>query len=84
MPKEYLPRDFGGELQSIEELAGTWTDILELNVKIFLALQLKCYEKHKKRFEELQTMKCDESLKPVMVDDDLFGTYGNFKKLNID
>lgn len=52
---------------------------------IFLVLLLKEFERMKPRFDRLQTMKTNESLRPEeLLNDDTLGYYGNFKKLDVD
>lgn len=42
-------------------------------------------EKSEARLNKLETLKTDESKRPTpLVNDDILGVYGNFKKLNVD
>uniref|UniRef100_A0A6P7GG22 Uncharacterized protein LOC114342038 isoform X2 n=1 Tax=Diabrotica virgifera virgifera TaxID=50390 RepID=A0A6P7GG22_DIAVI len=70
IPIELLPCDYGGQQKSIKELQGLWKQ------KIF---------EYKDRFELLETMKVDESLRPEKLkNDEILGYYGNFKKIDTD
>lgn len=65
-----MPKDVGGDEKSLEELNDC---------------QLQQFEEHKDKFEVLKTLRVDESLRPKkLVNDDILGYYGNFKKLNVD
>lgn len=51
----------------------------------FSALWARKFEEYYDRFEALQNMKVDESLRPTPLEnDDMLGFYGNFKKLSVD
>ncbi|XP_019773662.1 uncharacterized protein LOC109546927 isoform X2 [Dendroctonus ponderosae] len=68
--KSLLPTDIGGEGLSLKELR---------------LLLLKEFERMTPRFDRLQTMRTDESLRPAeLQNDDTLGYYGNFKKLDLD
>ncbi|XP_044260922.1 uncharacterized protein LOC123008924 [Tribolium madens] len=68
--KEVLPKDYGGEEKSLKELND----------------MLKCkYVEYRDVFNNLDNFTIDEKLRPAkLVNDDLLGVYGNFKKLTID
>ncbi|RZB40419.1 CRAL TRIO domain containing protein, partial [Asbolus verrucosus] len=68
--KKMLPKDYGGEEKSCEELR-------EL-------MKAKLVE-YKNRFDQLDRIRVDESLRPEKLEnDEILGFYGNFKKLNVD
>lgn len=68
--KSAMPKDIGGDEKSLEELNG---DILKL------------FEANRDRFEVLQKLQVDETLRPEkLVNDEVLGYYGNFKKLSVD
>ncbi|CAG9759871.1 unnamed protein product [Ceutorhynchus assimilis] len=69
-PKEILPKDVGGDEDSLGELTELWIQKLKEN---------------KDLFDQLGTMRVDESKRPTkLVNDDVLGFYGNFKKLDVD
>lgn len=69
-PKELLPKDVGGDEMSAAELTELW---------------IKKMEEHKPLFDRLISLKVDESKRPTkLVNDEVLGFYGNFKKLDID
>lgn len=52
---------------------------------MFLELQLKCYEESKEMFDVTVQMKSNEELRPGKpVNDEFFGVYGNFRKIDVD
>ncbi|XP_066157989.1 retinol-binding protein pinta-like [Euwallacea fornicatus] len=69
-PKNILPKDVGGEEESVETLAELWQ---------------KEFQNNKALFDKLTTMRVDESKRPTkLTNDDILGFYGNFKKLDVD
>ena len=71
IPKRLLPTEYGGEVESIQEIAQKWSDRL--------------IEKREWFLEEMQ-FKSDESQRPAKAKNsaDLFGNSGSFRKLDID
>nr|CAH7724659.1 unnamed protein product [Callosobruchus chinensis] len=70
LPKSILPKDYGGDLPSLSMLADQWN---------------KNFEKYADRFDKLDEMKIDETLRSTpLEDDELLGIYGHFRKLDID
>ncbi|XP_063917133.1 uncharacterized protein LOC135132851 isoform X2 [Zophobas morio] len=70
VPVGFLPRDYGGTAPSLEEL----NDMLKIK-----------FDEYEERFDKLDKLKVDESLRPEKLNnDDLLGFYGNFKKLDVD
>ncbi|KAK5638983.1 hypothetical protein RI129_013278 [Pyrocoelia pectoralis] len=69
--KEVLPKDYGGNERSLNELSDEWK---------------KVFNNYDDLFQKLSKMKVNEELrqKPLFDEDDLFGIQGNFKKLNVD
>ncbi|KAF2896943.1 hypothetical protein ILUMI_09237 [Ignelater luminosus] len=70
IPKEILPKDYGGQEKSLDELRDEWQ-------KLFL--------KYDPLYKHLQTLKVNEELrtgKPI--ESDILGIQGNFRKLDID
>ncbi|XP_050302049.1 uncharacterized protein LOC126740164 [Anthonomus grandis grandis] len=68
--KDRLPKDVGGNEKSAVELQ---------------ELFVQKYEKHKERLLKLTSMTVDETVRPEkLINDDILGYYGNFKKLNLD
>ncbi|CAH1104013.1 unnamed protein product [Psylliodes chrysocephalus] len=67
---DVLPKDYGGDGLSIDEIQVMWK---------------QKYVEYQNRFDKLDTLKVDETLRPVpMKDLEIFGMEGTFKKLNID
>ncbi|EFA05518.1 alpha-tocopherol transfer protein-like [Tribolium castaneum] len=70
VPKEVLPKDYGGEEKSLKEL----NDLLKCKVR-----------ESRDVFDNLDNFTVDETLRPAkLVNDDILGVYGNFKRLAID
>jgi hypothetical protein len=70
MPRDDLPKDYGGDGPSLEEL------------NEMMRQKLAQYQD---RFDQLDKLKVDENLRPEKLDnDELLGFHGNFKKLNVD
>ncbi|KAJ8913655.1 hypothetical protein NQ315_007372 [Exocentrus adspersus] len=70
VPKEMLPKDYGGNERSVKEFGELWKD---------------CLLEHAERFDKLDTMKVKEELRPTPLEnDDILGYHGNFKKLDVD
>lgn len=70
IPKDCLPKDFGGEQKSIDELQNLW----HKEIKNFLP-----------RFIELDKLIVNETLRPEKLENhEILGFHGNFRKLNID
>ncbi|KAH1029824.1 hypothetical protein HUJ05_002984 [Dendroctonus ponderosae] len=66
--KKILPKDIGGDEESLATLADLWS---------------KKFEEYKTLFDKLTTINVDESKRPTkLVNDELLGFYGNFKKLD--
>ncbi|KAL1493411.1 hypothetical protein ABEB36_011471 [Hypothenemus hampei] len=69
-PKSMLPKDIGGDEEFIADLAELW---------------IKRFEEKRELFDKLTTLRVDESKRPQkLVNDEVLGFYGNFKKLDID
>ncbi|CAG9858107.1 unnamed protein product [Phyllotreta striolata] len=70
IPKELLPRDYGGNEKSLNELWDMW--------------KLK-FDEYKWRYDELDKLKVNEELRPTPLENsDALGYYGNFKQLDVD
>ncbi|CAH1108274.1 unnamed protein product [Psylliodes chrysocephalus] len=70
VPREFLPKDYGGGERSLDELNELW--------------RLKM-ERYQPRYEQLQKLKVNEALRPEpLVNSDILGYYGNFKKIDFD
>uniref|UniRef100_A0A6P7GRF7 Clavesin-1-like n=1 Tax=Diabrotica virgifera virgifera TaxID=50390 RepID=A0A6P7GRF7_DIAVI len=70
IPLDLLPSDYGGKQKSVNELAELWKQ--------------KMFE-YKDRFDQLESMKVNEELRPEKLqNDELLGYYGNFKKIDTD
>ncbi|RZB39799.1 alpha-tocopherol transfer protein-like [Asbolus verrucosus] len=70
IPREMLPKDYGGDEKSCEE-------IQEL-IKVKL-------DEYKERFDRLDRTRVDERLRPEKLkNDEILGFHGKFKKLNVD
>nr|XP_023025310.1 uncharacterized protein LOC111513342 [Leptinotarsa decemlineata] len=68
--KDVLPRDYGGDGLSLREYSEIWK---------------RKFQDYKGRFDILEKLRVDESLRPTpLVNDDVLGYYGNFKKVNVD
>ncbi|KAF7272956.1 alpha-tocopherol transfer protein-like [Rhynchophorus ferrugineus] len=69
-PKSVLPKDVGGDEDSIDELNNLWID---------------AFKRYEGLFDKLSKIRVNESLRPSkLVNDEVLGYYGNFKKLDID
>ncbi|CAH2000179.1 unnamed protein product [Acanthoscelides obtectus] len=70
LPNNVLPKDYGGDLPPLQEINESW---------------MKAFEKYSDRFDTIAKLKVNEQLRPEpLVNDDILGVYGNFKKLNVD
>ncbi|CAH1163227.1 unnamed protein product [Phaedon cochleariae] len=70
IPYRLLPEEFGGKERSLVELHELWKQKLE---------------DYKERFDVLSKLRVDESKRPSpLINDEILGFYGNFKKLDVD
>ncbi|XP_023013369.1 retinol-binding protein pinta [Leptinotarsa decemlineata] len=70
IPAHVLPSDLGGTEKSLQELNEKWK---------------KKFAEYKDVFEKLAKLRVNEKLRPTrLVNDDVLGFYGNFKKLEVD
>jgi hypothetical protein len=70
IPKEILPKDYGGDESSLEQLQ----DILK-----------EKFVQYQDRFDQLEKLRVNNSLRPAKLEnDELLGFHGNFKKLSVD
>nr|XP_023013368.1 alpha-tocopherol transfer protein-like [Leptinotarsa decemlineata] len=70
IPARILPSDFGGEELPLQKLNEQWK---------------KKFGEYKDVFDVLATLRVDEKLRPTpLVNDEVLGFYGNFKKLDVD
>lgn len=68
--KSIMPKDIGGDARSLAEL----NDFM-----------LKLYESDKDRFDALRSLRVNESLRPQpLMNDEILGYYGNFRKICVD
>ncbi|KAJ3652209.1 hypothetical protein Zmor_018194 [Zophobas morio] len=69
-PAELLPKDYGGEEKSTEELHELWKRKLN---------------QYQDRFDQLDKLRVNENLRPQKLEnDDFLGIHGNFKTLSVD
>ncbi|XP_060533762.1 uncharacterized protein LOC132706435 [Cylas formicarius] len=70
LPRDIMPEDVGGEEMSLRVLNDMW---------------LKKFSNYEKHFEDVITLRTNESLRPAkLVNDEILGYYGNFKALDVD
>ncbi|KAG5881555.1 hypothetical protein JTB14_028172 [Gonioctena quinquepunctata] len=70
IPSYILPKDYGGEELSLAELNEIWKEMFA-----------NCREK----FDDRDRLRVKEELRPTpLVNDEVLGFHGNFKKLNVD
>ncbi|KAJ3644875.1 hypothetical protein Zmor_022576 [Zophobas morio] len=68
--KEVLPKEYGGDGPSLDEL----NDVMH-----------KKLAEYQDRFDQLDGLRVDENLRPEKLNnDEILGYYGNFKKINFD
>ncbi|XP_074030265.1 retinol-binding protein pinta-like [Leptinotarsa decemlineata] len=68
--EDILPKDFGGTGPSLKEYSEIWK---------------KKFTEYKERFDILEKLRVNEGLRPTpLVNDDILGYYGNFKKVAVD
>jgi hypothetical protein len=82
---DILPKDYGGSGPSLEQLNGSnfIVDIISFHCQISDLMKVKL-EEFQDRFDQLDQMRVDESLRPEkLVNNDILGFYGNFKKLDV-
>lgn len=86
MPRDDLPKDYGGDGPSLEELNGKRKHPWGLVVwKLLPEMVRQKLAQYQDRFDQLDKLKVDENLRPEKLDnDELLGFHGNFKKLNVD
>lgn len=71
IPRECLPKDYGGEAPSVDEIASEWK---------------KKVESYREWFLEDEKYHSDEKKRPgkPKTSEDLFGLEGSFRQLNVD
>ncbi|KAG5886266.1 hypothetical protein JTB14_020829 [Gonioctena quinquepunctata] len=70
IPLEILPKDYGGHDKSLKEINEIWK---------------RKFADYKDRFDTLEKLTVYEALRPIpLVNDEILGYYGNFKKVNVD
>ncbi|XP_023025312.1 alpha-tocopherol transfer protein [Leptinotarsa decemlineata] len=70
IPLRILPKDYGGEEKSLKELNEMWK---------------KKFTQYKDRFDVLEKLRVNEKLRPnPLINDEILGFHGNFKKINLD
>ncbi|KAG5894743.1 hypothetical protein JTB14_006162 [Gonioctena quinquepunctata] len=70
VPVRILPKDYGGEELSLEELTELWKNK---------------FAQYKDRFDILEKLRVNEDLRPTpLLYDEVLGFHGNFKKLSVD
>ncbi|XP_072395563.1 alpha-tocopherol transfer protein-like [Diabrotica undecimpunctata] len=70
VPRELLPSDYGGQEPSLDEFQRVWS---------------QKFEENKERFNTLDTLKVNESLRPEKLENsEILGYHGNFKKIEVD
>ena len=70
-PLEIIPKDYGSTEKSIEELHGT-DNILVCNIFLFEFVEL-ChlkYQEYQDRFDLLDKLRVDESLRPAILENE--------------
>ncbi|CAG9832598.1 unnamed protein product [Diabrotica balteata] len=66
VPREILPKDYGGEEEDLKDINSKWLNKLK---------------EYRQRYEKLEHMKINNSLKtPYGLNCDIFGYYGNYMK----
>jgi hypothetical protein len=86
IPANMLPKDFGGEGPSCEDLQGNKKLFFIIKLAFFIVemVKLKFMEKQE-LFDRLDKIRVDERIRPEKLrDDEILGFHGNFKKLDID
>ncbi|XP_072393925.1 uncharacterized protein [Diabrotica undecimpunctata] len=69
IPRDILPKEYGGEEKSINDLKELWTETLL---------------RHKSRFEKLESIVVQESQRPYSYKNcDILGYYGNYMKVDV-
>ena len=85
IPEEDFPSDYGGKGPSLEDYNGI---IFHKSCKIYTkisGMMLKKLSEYQNRFDELDKLRVNESLRPEKLDnDEILGFYGSFKKINLD
>lgn len=91
IPREILPKDYGGSNSSISELTGKARAWMHFKPLVKRCLYVSAYWKNKcednREFLKAQEkMKADESKRPgqAKTSAQLFGIEGSFRKLNVD
>lgn len=81
-----LPKDYGGNGPSLQKLAGMSKNVFFYSIKYQFPddLQEK-FSEYQNRFDLLDKLRVNENLRPEpLINDEMLGFHGNFKKLNVD
>ncbi|XP_072395227.1 uncharacterized protein [Diabrotica undecimpunctata] len=69
IPREILPKEYGGNEKSLQDLGDAWRETLQ---------------KHRPRFEKLENMAVQEDRRPSPCKNcDILGYYGNYMKIDV-
>ena len=84
--EEELPKDYGGQGPSLQELTGTFKYKNKIKTDGVLSDMMRHkFAEHQDRFDALDKLTVDESRRPKKLsNDDVLGFHGNFRKLDVD
>ena len=84
--KEVLPKEYGGDGPSLDELNGIFFFEIGTRSNNFCSdVMHKKLAEYQDRFDQLDGLRVDENLRPEKLNnDEILGYYGNFKKINFD